>query len=193
MGVISAVGTYDSCCVSAAVSLAASDTVIAYITFDHRPNIHQCQAGMERSTVHLCSWNWWSNYCYYYYYQYAVGFCPTVLCSTRSDTVISKHCRRQSARRTPPVSVSVCVDLSLCRSVVRPSSRHCCCRTRQWDPSISTDRASREVTAIGGVRPSLSTLSLNLLTFHFYLFACVRVMIIAHLGLKVNDIGSGLG
>ena len=81
------------------------------------PIYHQCQAGMERSTVHLCSWNWWSNYCYYYYYQYVVGFCPTVLCSTRSDTVISKHCRRQSARRTPPVSVSVCLSVSICLSV----------------------------------------------------------------------------
>jgi len=37
--VASAFGTYDSCCVSAAASLAAADTVIAYITLDDRPNI----------------------------------------------------------------------------------------------------------------------------------------------------------
>jgi len=40
MGVTSAIRTYDSCCVSAAASLAAASTVIAYITLDDRPNCY---------------------------------------------------------------------------------------------------------------------------------------------------------
>ena len=39
MGATSAIGTYDSCCVSAAASLAAADTVIAHVTLDDWPHI----------------------------------------------------------------------------------------------------------------------------------------------------------
>jgi len=62
MGVASAIGAYDSCCVSAAALLAAADSVIAYITVDDWPNIssvlsrHGAKRRMWRLAV-TKSWN----------------------------------------------------------------------------------------------------------------------------------------
>jgi len=47
MSVVLAIGTYDSCCVSPSVSLAAADSTTS-------PIYYQCQAGMEQSNVAAC-------------------------------------------------------------------------------------------------------------------------------------------
>jgi len=49
-----AIGTYDSCCVSAAASVAAAETVIAYITLDDRPVRFIISVNPEQSEA-----TWW--------------------------------------------------------------------------------------------------------------------------------------